>query len=88
MLKYLDRYVITANLLLLLAVLSPAFTRFYTENQFSYLWLAILFAVSIFIFEYIFNQAGYSKKEKAKKVYYCIMPVHLVIFTITVFALF
>lgn len=86
--KLLDKYVISSNLLLLLLILSPAFTGFYSSNLIQYAWLSFAFVFSIFVFEYFFNKAGYEKREKAKRIYLYVMPGHLVLFTVSVFFLF
>lgn len=86
--QFLNRYAISSNLLLLLLILSPAFTGFYSDNVIHYAWLSFIFVFSILIFEYFFNRAGYERKEKAKRIYLYIMPFYLVLFTVAVFLIF
>lgn len=81
--KLLDRYIISLNLFVLLLVLSLVFTDFYRTNIIEYSWMSFAFVFSVFIIEYSFNKAGYEKREKAKKIYFYIMPIFLVVFTIT-----
>lgn len=86
--KLLDKYAISLNLFVLLLVLSPLPTSFYSTNIIEYIWLSFLFVFSITIIEFYFNKAGYNKKEKGKKIYLYIMPIHLIIFTILLFLIF
>ncbi|GGK32282.1 hypothetical protein GCM10010965_26500 [Caldalkalibacillus thermarum] len=80
--NFLDRYIISTNLLLLLVMLSPIPTNFYDSNVIPYIFVTFVISVSTFFIEYLFNKAGYERKEKAKKMYLFVMPMNMIIYVV------
>jgi len=84
----LDRYAISVSLLVLLLVLSPVFTGFFTSNAVPYAFAATVLSGSSFFFEYLFNKAGNGRQEKGKKMYFYVIPANMIIFVGIVLLLF
>ncbi len=77
---FFDRYVISTNFLLLVLILSLAYTQFYTSNVVLYFFLAAVTCSSTFFIESLFNKAKYETKTKAKKMAVYVMPCNMIIF--------
>lgn len=86
--KYLDRYAISVSLFVLLLVLSPVFTGFFSSNVIPYAFAATVLSGSSFFFEYLFNKAGNERQEKGKKMYFYVIPANMIIFVGIVLLLF
>lgn len=84
---FLDRYIISTNFLLLLIILSLAYTQFYSSNVFLYFFLAAVTSASTFFVEFLFNKANYERKIKAKRMTVYIMPFNIIIFAVVTYFL-
>ena len=77
---FLNRYIVSTNFLLLLLILSLAYTEFYSSNVVLFIFLTIVTSGSTFFMEYLFNKAGYERKLKAKRMALYVMPSNVIIF--------
>ncbi|KGP84553.1 MULTISPECIES: hypothetical protein [unclassified Paenibacillus] len=84
---FLDRYIISTNFLLLLIILSLAYTQFYSSNVLLYFFLATVTSASTFFVEFLFNKANYERKIKAKRMAVYIMPFNIIIFAVATYFL-